>query len=316
MRCTPVLSESNGVCEFLVLKIKVFEREIFLINIYRPPNCTPLNFLHPLELINECDGIRDGCCEMIITGDFNMPRCIWDRHGNITVCHDRKNGKILEEFMQTRLLKQHVTLPTRGNNILDLVVSNGHDTIETIEISPTIHSDHNVQKIETNISKYKTQQKSVKSTLPLSDINFHKTNWEQVNNGLRQVMWESTLQDLNPEECWLKIENILTSLLYENSSVKESTNGKSLSKEHRYRKSLMRKRTKLVKILNRKKNNLYSNEIKIKEIERKLRISHEEEDRRKELQAITAIKSDSRTFFSFAKRKAVIRADIGPLENG
>ena len=65
---------------------------------------------------------------MCVIGDMNLPHINWD---NLT------GNSEAEDFLETVLdnfQEQHVTSPTRGNNILDLVLSNRENMITNLEI--------------------------------------------------------------------------------------------------------------------------------------------------------------------------------------
>ena len=82
-------------------------------------------------------------------GDFNVPYCKWDNNGCMPRGTKRSKGKQLNEFMENHFLTQKVNHPTRRDNILDLIFTNNTNIIESINISPTIHSDHDLEVLNT-----------------------------------------------------------------------------------------------------------------------------------------------------------------------
>ena len=54
---------------------------------------------------------------------------------------------------------------------------------------------------------------------------------------------------------------------------------------------------------------------KLKKIEVNILNSHKEEKRKEEAKAVSAIKTNSKYFFNYAKKKQKVKARIGPLEN-
>ena len=171
-----VSKDSNGTCEFLIVRLKIKQRNIILVNIYRPPNCSLEKFTSTLTQIKNCPELKNGSTEILITGDFNIPECTWNRFGNINSQPLTPNAKSLNKLMEELLLMQCVTQPTRGKNILDLVLTNNKAIIENIETSPTIHSDHSMLNREINVNPPDNLQYNGTSSLPLSDLNLHKTD--------------------------------------------------------------------------------------------------------------------------------------------
>ena len=90
------------------------------------------------ENLHEC--IRVACDRyknIIIAGDFNHPTIKWDE------LHTRKEGQNFLNLTLDCFLTQHVTEPTRGRNLLDLVMSKPEQLIEEVKITlPLETSDH------------------------------------------------------------------------------------------------------------------------------------------------------------------------------
>jgi len=83
---------------------------------------------------------------------------------------------ISEEFH----LKQLVTKPTRGTNILDLFFTSHPDLVMSCQTTPSI-SDHNVV-----IAEISTQASLVKK-LPREIFLYHKVNWNLIRERILEV---------------------------------------------------------------------------------------------------------------------------------
>lgn len=322
--CELILSHSNSVCEVVGINTTINKRQINFINVYIPPDCKLSDMRNIIEKITQCPQVKDQTRETIITGDFNVPQCEWD-FSNKALLGPKKNAKveIISEMMETLLLSQHVHGPTRQDNILDLVMTNNADMVNEIEITPTIHSDHNLIIISTNISTPSNAPDQHRN-IPYADINLQKTNWEKVNQYLSLINWHEEMQNCNAEECWQIISDHLDKTLYRNSPLKPTpaARRKRITKEHSHRQRLMRRRTKVVKqikrytLMSRQNNTKYSNLTKeLEEIENEIKLSSLREHSEEEKQAIAKIKSNSKFFYSYAKRKATVVSNIGPLVN-
>ncbi|KAF2345717.1 Endonuclease/exonuclease/phosphatase [Trinorchestia longiramus] len=73
--------------------------------------------------------------ETLITGDFNLPHINW------TTRQSQAPGSKLINLMSTNSLQQHVNEPTRGNNILDLVMTTTDLSINGLQVTDKI-GDH------------------------------------------------------------------------------------------------------------------------------------------------------------------------------
>ncbi|KAK6050531.1 hypothetical protein COOONC_11964 [Cooperia oncophora] len=75
---------------------------------------------------------------VIIIGDFNLPEIKWDRCNDVEESHHP-----LAETFVLHGFKQFIAEPTRGSNILDLLLSNDHEFIKNVTVrSPIGESDH------------------------------------------------------------------------------------------------------------------------------------------------------------------------------
>ena len=71
---------------------------------------------------------------IIMLGDFNLPTMSWSQPGDCFI------SRVFCPFVESLFLQQYVNLPTRKNNILDLVFYNS-ELIDSIDICDTFISD-------------------------------------------------------------------------------------------------------------------------------------------------------------------------------
>ena len=106
-------------------------------------------------------------------------------------------------FLLSFFLKQVVTKPTRGSNILDLV-SCHDDLIDSIDIVKTSLSDYSMLTISYFILVVVNHCTSV-INLPSSvveSMNFNKCDWELLITSLCDVDWSVLLADLSAIDCF------------------------------------------------------------------------------------------------------------------
>ncbi|KAF2351373.1 Endonuclease/exonuclease/phosphatase [Trinorchestia longiramus] len=87
---------------------------IKILLVYRNPTYTAIK---DDEFYDCFDNILSTPHETLIMGDFNLPHINW------TTRQSQAPGSKLIDLMNTNSLQQHVDEPTRGNNILDLVMT-------------------------------------------------------------------------------------------------------------------------------------------------------------------------------------------------
>ncbi|MPC34244.1 hypothetical protein E2C01_027628 [Portunus trituberculatus] len=132
---------SNGTTELLSLYLRKIG--LILITVYRPPNTTMEEFINISKMIKEIISNVESSTEVIILGDFNLPSIKWS---NMSIKGTTREGKqqalALIEVMENDLLIQCIDMPTRGDNILDLIIMNSNGLIHSLEATDTVMSDH------------------------------------------------------------------------------------------------------------------------------------------------------------------------------
>ena len=128
----------SPICDVVWCNARLTATESCLIGcVYRPPNCSASE---SKELFNQLNDIctKHTNTNIIIVGDFNYPNIDWNSK---TFCNA---STTFECFIQECMLEQHVTKPTRGNNVLDLVLTRTlHKCPVKVKLLPPIgRSDH------------------------------------------------------------------------------------------------------------------------------------------------------------------------------
>ena len=90
--------------------------------------------------------INDDSYDIMMTGDYNLPLIDWQ-----TNCVQPGGTQEIQQsaqkflaFLSDHLLSQYVMCPTRGNNVLDLFITNNDRVVTNVECKTTTMSDHNV----------------------------------------------------------------------------------------------------------------------------------------------------------------------------
>ena len=128
--------------EFVLVELKTVSDSNFLIcSCYRPPNADRTWIENFENFLNDVCSYHS---KIVLVGDFNFPRASWNSREISTCVHETKFIEILDEFF----LEQINSIPTRENNVLDLLITSIPDKINIIEVlKPTdvgIFTDHSL----------------------------------------------------------------------------------------------------------------------------------------------------------------------------
>jgi len=179
--CVDVLSGANNSCR--------------LINVYRAPKCTREAIGSVDSLVEQLQNLVTTQSHSIVVGDFNCPRIDWT---NLTAPSDNIQDALLG-FVVSNGLEQLVNAPTRGDNILDLVLSNEPTSIAQLEVScPFSNSDHCQINFDILINSY-----SETHTAHGNKLDWQNADYSGMSAQLSSVDWQIILSNnLTVESFW------------------------------------------------------------------------------------------------------------------
>jgi len=162
--------------EFVAVKIVTDRQPVIIGSLYRPPYnnhdyMTELN----RTIVDLCQTNKNAA--IWIAGDANLPDINWSI--------DQVNPKnytreISESFLQTLArsgLEQTVTFPTRGDNTLDIIITNRPTLTNRCECAPGL-SDHDIIFLDTYIKA--PRKKPVRRKILL----WKHANWDKIHKGV------------------------------------------------------------------------------------------------------------------------------------
>ena len=121
---TEALSDYDTNCELRWIKIHLEWAKIALIVgvFYRPPD-SPIQCLHELNL--SLSRIRDKYPDamLMLGGDFNLPGIDWQSMSHVPSRPKEAESELLLSTIEDFHMDQLNTEPTRGTNILELILS-------------------------------------------------------------------------------------------------------------------------------------------------------------------------------------------------
>ena len=229
-------------------------------------------------------------------------------------------------FIQTYLATKHnliqqVDTPTHAVEILDLMFTNDCDLVSSVQVDgwPTF-TDHKLVTLDVS---YKTKSDNIpKETQFLCDsgkryknLNFMLAPWDEIKEDLEKIDWGEMETHTNPDDILVIFHDKILSVLERLVPVKKKPRKKSKLRINRMRKTIWRRHAKvkkeiqgsssiqkLAKLIQRKN-----------ELEEQLSADYAAQNSQEEDQAIFNIKSNPKSFFSFAKSRQKTKSRIGPF---
>jgi len=207
--CLMIRQSSNIVVSHVVMPSEYVDLELLAVDInnsnsdvlpfrivvvYRPPDLDAAN--NDL-LISALDWLGNGSVRMCVLGDLNLPAFNWEQF----VYPDNNLYNSFADFVCSHGLTQMVEEPTRGNNILDVVLCSDALCCDDVEVLPPVStSDHNTVCFQLNISFICEQQSDSELSCRR---NFAKADWNGIRDSLSSIDWHAAFCNCSTaEELW------------------------------------------------------------------------------------------------------------------
>ena len=159
----------------------------FLLGVwYRPPEPGEVASIRSLD--DDLTRLGGDCLFTIIVGDMNVHNREWLRFSSGGISRE---GRELHDTACTHGLEQLVREPTRGDNLLDFVLSDA-DCVSASVIPG--FSDHLGTKVDVEMSMPE------KETVDRVCFNYKKAAWGDLNTDLAAINWRQLLGGLNPDD--------------------------------------------------------------------------------------------------------------------
>ena len=151
----------NDNTESVWVEISNSRKKIILGAIYRSPKLSRADSRYLWEEIRKATDNNPS----IVVGDFNLPRIDWDNQ-----IGDAESEEFLD-VVQDNFLHQYIREPTRGSNILDLVLSNTDNIISDVEIGGQLgNTDHDEIRFKFNWNEHSSENKTSVPNFRLGDF--------------------------------------------------------------------------------------------------------------------------------------------------
>ena len=325
-----LLRYSSGVIEAICIKIRMFD--LIICNVYRQPNDVIGHnastfeqfgpFLDQFSAVLESQ--QSPMPNILFCGDFNLPHASWPaglpKAGSTP--DERRMLDHLAAFCSRHFLTQLVTTDTHtGGNTLDLVFTSNPDLFPDVSFFPSSPiSSHYMGVVESSLSSTQHYNLNCSARSKFDRLNFFspETDWDSIKAKLAATDWPSLLENQSPTEMLQTFATHCEIITAASTPLRASINKSRQPKRvPRDRRIMMRKRTKLRKRFTEIKEDTRKSRIRneLIQLERKLQESYSLQAQNEECRAVDAIKSNSKYFYSYAKRHCKLRPTIGPLED-
>ena len=198
--------------DIVCIDVLGFETKFRFINCYVPPRSSLMSESNLKCFVANIDSLFNTDASIIITGDFNLPGIVWSVNDLLAI--DSTDGVYYScfiDFIQTRGLLQHVTSPTRLDNILDLVLSNDSFAIFDLDVCAPFHltNDHNsiTFKVFSGVDLLSG------STNSNSKFNFNKADWNSILSTIHDIDWPHLLKNISVKNLWDCFHSTLLSVI-------------------------------------------------------------------------------------------------------
>ena len=284
--------------ESLFLEIKdKNNKKLILGIIYRPPNQELCIDRELSELLMDISNVH----ESVFIGDFNLPCTHW---GEPLL---QNSGRFLYDSLLESSLNQLVSEPTRGNNILDLLLTTDANIIKNLTISDLLSSSDHLS-LEFDVA-FNSDIKQSSVNL----IDFAKSNLDGLREALATHNWSNLYEKSNVDDAWThflrEFNNVSARFVYhkekrQNNSTKPKWWNASIGRciNSKRRNSKLFKETGNV-------NYKYA----WKKLRRESKKLIKSSKRKMESEIINKIKNNPKEFYSYINNKKISKSSIGPI---
>lgn len=183
------LVPSDGKTECCCIDVSHNNSSLRCAVFYRPPNSGRVGLSALCRQISQLRLSSEN--EFLCVGDGNAKSIDWVNH----ICNDPLETLLMETASSLNLT-QVVTQPTRGQNILDIVLTSDSSLTCTVS-EPFLFSDHNSIKIEIPFSVPRNE------ILTKKVRNYRKGDYERIQNEIISIDWHQTYVNCdNVETFW------------------------------------------------------------------------------------------------------------------
>ena len=290
-----IIDYTHRDVESLFCKIGKGKCAFYIGVFYRPPNSTKCQDEALFAQFGKMNKPRT-----VLMGDFNMPNIDWD-----TMSADGPSSSF-RDMVLDNFLHQRVRLPTRNNNILDLVFESEENLVHNVDVAqPLGNSDH----FSVNFQVKSNPNCSTKN----ERLNYRRANIDAMKTHLKSIKWAEVFERKTLNQCWRFLLAIMTNLVNNYVPLQKDIKRKGAAwMTAELRSEVKRKNAAWRKFKNDESpENLQA----YKTIEKSMRMNIRKRKRNFEKELANNMKTNPKKFYSYVNKK-VNKSNIGPLKVG
>jgi ribonuclease P/MRP protein subunit RPP40 len=284
----------NEVCEMLWCELHDGKERTLIGVCYRSPSC---NVHEDNELFKMLGNVKDR--NAIVVGDFNFGEIDWI--GQVAT----GQSQVFLDSVNDNFLHQHVEHETRGQNILDLVLSTEENMVQNLEVGePFGNSDHRIIRWKLVLNKEIDEGKEMH--------NYFKADYDKIRKEAEGINWMDLIGEDSINKDWENVKATLDKLKMDYIPIRRQNRNKC--------KWANRETTKCRRAKEKawKKYRMLKDDATYEKYKNKLSAankSNKEAQKDFEKRLAKNIKNDSKSFFAYIRSKQRTKDKVGPLRH-
>src|SRR2546425_10279871 len=236
----------------------------------------------------------------LVMGDFNHADIDWD-----SLQASSSSGKMFLDTMNDLFLTQHVQGKTRGDSILDLVLSTEKDMVEDLLMSnPISNNDH-------SMLLWNLECETVMEDCMIKQFNYHKGNYDKIISELLEIDWDRKFMGKGAEEMWEIFLRITLDCRDKYIPMRErSEKGNKVWMKPKIMKMIKKRNKKWKKFSESPSFETKSGYIALRnKVTTEIRRAKEEQEKK----IAEKIKVDPKSFYAYIRNSSQTKVKVGPL---
>ena len=293
----------NLQCNAEILWCNIFPTEQHCVTfgvVYRPERGKQHNLDIICESINRCEN-----SDCILVGDFNFRDIDW-----VNVSSPHELDSIFISTLTENAFTQLVEEPTRGTNILDLVVTRNSDLVENLVVSEHFSSsDHKSINFEICLPKPRINEEARKVYL------YSKGDYEAFNSEILNQDWESRFKHKSVEGKWKVFKDTYSEMLEKHVPHKLIKPGQKLDPPWTRSKNVKRARRKRRNAWeNVKSRNLNSDKLLYEQVKQEYKSELNNAKAKYEEELVDSIPENPKRFYNYTRSFTRSSSTVEQLE--
>ena len=280
----------NLQCNAEILWCNIFPSEQHCVTfgvVYRPERGKQHNLDIICESINRCEN-----SDCVLVGDFNFRDIDW-----VNVSSPHELDSIFINTLTENAFTQLVEEPTRGTNILDLVVTTNSDLVENLVVSEHFSSsDHKSINFEICLPKPRINEEARKVYL------YSKGDYEAFNSEILNQDWETRIKHKSVEGKWKVFKDTYSEMLEKHVPHKLIKPGQKLDPPWTRSKNVKRARRKRRNAWkNVKSRNLNSDKLLYEQVKQEYKSELNNAKAKYEKELVDSIPENPKRFYNYTR---------------